>query len=177
MPNRMDVMSPVVFVTASIPSRNAKASTGFILNTKGSMRASVVGPPRPGRIPTAKPMATPISMSPKVGQAKTWTSPVQLAWATSTIGGSPSLGGLLELRANGGREAVHHVSALPHDHRVAERPELAEDCDVGHEREDGGRLGRRQRHLKVDLHQAVHGDVATLGPRPQPLGSLDVEHL
>ena len=79
MPKRIDVMSPVVFVTASIPRRNANASTGFILRTKGSMRASVVGPPRPGRMPTANPMATPMSISPNVGQASTWASPVSPA--------------------------------------------------------------------------------------------------
>ncbi len=90
IPKRMEVMSPVVAVTASIPRRKAKASTGDILNTNGSIRASVVGPPNPGRIPTANPMATPISISPNVGQANTWTSPVRLAWNTSTIGAAPS---------------------------------------------------------------------------------------
>ena len=88
MPNRIDVMSPVVLVTESMPRRNANASTGVILNTKGSMRASVVGPPRPGRIPTVNPMATPISIRPNVGHAKTWISPVRLAWARSAIGGA-----------------------------------------------------------------------------------------
>src|SRR5205807_1591546 len=41
IPNRIDVMSPVVAVTASMPSRKANASIGVILNTQGSMRASV----------------------------------------------------------------------------------------------------------------------------------------
>jgi hypothetical protein len=36
-------------------------------------------------MPTAKPITMPTSMSPKVGQAKTWTSPVQLASAKSAI--------------------------------------------------------------------------------------------
>ena len=85
MPNRIDVMSPVVLVTAAIPSRNANASTGVIVKTKGSISASVVGPPRPGRIPTAKPMAIPISMRPKAGHVKTCTSPASEAWANSTI--------------------------------------------------------------------------------------------
>ena len=48
-------MSPVVFVTASMPRRKANASTGVILRTKGSMRASVVGPPRPGRMTDDEP--------------------------------------------------------------------------------------------------------------------------
>ena len=85
-------MSPVVLVTANIPRRKANAWTGVILKTNGSMRARVVGPPRPGRMPTAKPMAMPISISPKVGQAKTWISPARLAWANSMIGGSPGAG-------------------------------------------------------------------------------------
>ena len=89
IPNRIDVMSPVVAVTASIPSRKANASIGVILNTNGSMRASVVGPPSPGRRPTTKPSAMPISISPNVGHAKTWTNPVRLAWRKSAIGGPP----------------------------------------------------------------------------------------
>ncbi len=67
IPKRIDVMSPVVLVTAAIPRRNANASTGVILKMNGSMSASVVGPPRPGRMPTAKPMAMPISMRPNAG--------------------------------------------------------------------------------------------------------------
>ena len=49
IPNRIDVMSPVVLVTASMPSRKANASTGVIRRTKGSMRASVVGPAETGK--------------------------------------------------------------------------------------------------------------------------------
>src|SRR6266508_4323376 len=91
IPGRIDVMSPVVAVTASIPRRKANASTGVILKTNGSMSASVVGPPRPGSSPTTKPSAMPISISPKVGHAKTWTSPVALACRKS-IGRAPFAG-------------------------------------------------------------------------------------
>ena len=89
IPNRIEVMSPVVLVTAAIPRRNANASTGVILKTKGSMSASVVGPPRPGRMPTAKPIAMPISIRPKAGQVKTWISPARKASPNPTIGGFP----------------------------------------------------------------------------------------
>jgi len=92
MPNRMDVMSPVVAVTASMPRRKANASIGVILKTNGSMSASVVGPPSPGRRPTTKPRTMPISISPNVGHAKTCTSPVTLAWRKSAIGGAPFAG-------------------------------------------------------------------------------------
>jgi hypothetical protein len=60
-PKRIDVMSPVVAVTAVIPSRKENASTGLMVKMKGSIRASVTGPPRPGRIPTRKPIAIPAS--------------------------------------------------------------------------------------------------------------------
>jgi hypothetical protein len=40
-------------------------------------------------MPTANPMAIPMSISPKVGQAKTWISPVTLAWRNSAIGAAP----------------------------------------------------------------------------------------
>src|SRR5438128_1768214 len=83
MPKRIDVMSPVVLVTAAIPRRNANASTGFILKMNGSMSASVVGPPRPGRMPTAKPIRIPTSIRPKAGQPKTCASPVKVAWRNS----------------------------------------------------------------------------------------------
>jgi hypothetical protein len=87
MPNRIEVMSPVVAVTASMPRRKANASIGVILNTNGSMSARVVGPPSPGRRPTTKPSAMPISISPKVGHAKTCASPVTLAWRKSAMAG------------------------------------------------------------------------------------------
>jgi hypothetical protein len=70
-PKRIEVMSPVVAVTAAIPRRKAKASTGFIVKMKGSIMAIVVGPPSPGRIPTTNPTAMPTSMRPKVLGAKT----------------------------------------------------------------------------------------------------------
>ena len=59
MPNRMEVMSPVVAVTAIMPSRKENASTASILswNANPSMSAMVTGPPRPGSMPTAKPMS------------------------------------------------------------------------------------------------------------------------
>ena len=60
-PKRIEVMSPVVAVTAVIPRRKEKASTGVIWKIKGSIKARVTGPPRPGRIPTTKPMAIPTS--------------------------------------------------------------------------------------------------------------------
>ena len=53
-PKRIEVMSPVVAVTAVIPRRKEKASTGVIGKIKGSIKARVTGPPRPGRIPTMK---------------------------------------------------------------------------------------------------------------------------
>ena len=63
MPKRMEVMSPVVAVTAIIPSRKENASTASILswNANPSMRAMVTGPPRPGSMPTANPMRLPSS--------------------------------------------------------------------------------------------------------------------
>jgi hypothetical protein len=70
-PNRTDVMSPVVAVTAVMPSKNAKASTADILKMNGNIKAMAVGPPRPGRIPTTKPTAMPIIIRLKVDQLKT----------------------------------------------------------------------------------------------------------
>jgi hypothetical protein len=67
IPNSMEVISPVVDVTASIPRRNANASTGFISKVKGSMSARVVTPPTPGRIPTTNPAKIPISNNGNVG--------------------------------------------------------------------------------------------------------------
>ena len=74
-PNKTEVMSPVVAVTAVMPSRKAKASTAFILKTNGSISAIAVGPPRPGRMPTTKPMAIPTIIKLNVDQLKTWRSP------------------------------------------------------------------------------------------------------
>ena len=82
-PNRMEVMSPVVAVTASIPSRKAKADTGSMPNVNGSINASATTPPRPGRIPTVNPIAVPRSISGSVGQVKTWIRPTASA---SSIG-------------------------------------------------------------------------------------------
>ncbi len=53
-----------------MPSRKAKASTAFILNTNGSMSAIAVGPPRPGKIPTTKPIAMPTSIKLNVEKLK-----------------------------------------------------------------------------------------------------------
>ena len=53
--NRGDVAG--CCVTAGHAEEKGKRLDGFILNTKGSMRAMVVGPPRPGRMPTANPIA------------------------------------------------------------------------------------------------------------------------
>jgi len=75
IPKSIEVISPVVAVTAAIPSRKEKASTASILKINGSIRASVTGPPRPGRMPTAKPIEIPISMKKKVFQTKTCISP------------------------------------------------------------------------------------------------------
>jgi hypothetical protein len=64
-------MSPVVDVTESIPSRKAKASSGFMSKTNGSISASVTRPPMPGRIPTAKPMRIPRRSKENVAGVKT----------------------------------------------------------------------------------------------------------
>ncbi len=85
MPNSTDVMSPVVLTTQAIPSRNAKASTGVIFTTKGSISAIAVGPPSPGRIPTAKPIAIPKSMSPKVVTVKICVKPRRNDCAVSNM--------------------------------------------------------------------------------------------
>jgi hypothetical protein len=69
-PNRTEVISPVVAVTAVMPSKKAKASTADILNTNGSIKAMAVGPPRPGKIPTTKPMTMPIIIKLNVDQLK-----------------------------------------------------------------------------------------------------------
>ncbi len=44
------------------------------LCTKGSIKASVASPPRPGRTPTTNPIAPPTRRKPKAGQARTWTN-------------------------------------------------------------------------------------------------------
>src|SRR5262245_23767970 len=105
IPKRIEVMSPVVLVTAAIPSRNANASTGFILKMNGSMRARVVGPPRPGRMPTANPMTMPMSIRPNAGHAKVWSRPVNAERTKSVKQDGP------ETRGQGGldlEELVHH---------------------------------------------------------------------
>ena len=75
MPKRMEVMSPVVAVTADMPRRKEKASTASILKMNGSISANVTGPPRPGRMPTAKPITMPSSISVKVVAVKTCARP------------------------------------------------------------------------------------------------------
>ena len=62
-PNRIEVMSPVVPVTAYIPSRNANACTGSISKMNGSMRATAPGLPMPGRMPTMNPRKMPITIN------------------------------------------------------------------------------------------------------------------
>jgi hypothetical protein len=84
-PNRIEVMLPVVAVTAAIPRRKEKASTGDIEKIKGSIRASVTGPPRPGRIPTMKPMAIPANWRTNAFQVKSWIRPWRQASRMSTI--------------------------------------------------------------------------------------------
>ena len=83
-PNRMEVMSPVVAVTADIPRRKAKASTPSIVKTKGSIRARVTGPPSPGSMPTEKPTAIPTSIRLKLFQASTRKKPSTEAWNISS---------------------------------------------------------------------------------------------
>ena len=84
-PKRIEVMSPVVAVTAVIPRRKEKASTGVIEKIKGSIRARVTGPPRPGRIPTMKPMAIPANWRANAFQVKSWIRPWRQASRISTI--------------------------------------------------------------------------------------------
>ncbi len=67
-------MSPVVAVTACIPSRKANAEIASIGYTNGSIIESVAAPPSPGRIPTTRPTAIPTSMMPKVWGASTSSS-------------------------------------------------------------------------------------------------------
>jgi len=85
IPNRMDVMSPVVAVTADIPRRNANASTACILKINGSISARVTGPPRPGRMPTANPITMPSIISVKVVYVNTCASPAPKASSISGI--------------------------------------------------------------------------------------------
>ena len=68
-------MSPVVAATECIPSRNAKASTGLILNTKGIIRARVAAPPIPGSRPTTNPRAMPTIIKLKAFHCRTKKSP------------------------------------------------------------------------------------------------------
>jgi hypothetical protein len=84
-PKRIEVISPVVFVTVAIPRRKAKASTDFILTIKGSIIARVVGPPNPGSIPTANPIAIPKSIRLKVVQLNIWKNPEMKALTISGI--------------------------------------------------------------------------------------------
>src|SRR5206468_5226799 len=84
-PKSTEVISPVVAVTAVIPRRNAKASTADILNTKGSISAIAVGPPRPGKMPTTKPITMPIIITLKVDQLKVNSRPATKALIISMI--------------------------------------------------------------------------------------------
>src|SRR5262245_15461420 len=104
-PNRIEVMLPVVAVTAAIPRRKEKASTGLIWKIKGSIRARVTGPPRPGRIPTRKPMAIPANCRTNAFQVKSWIRPWREASRISAIGGFQ--------RARGSRRAPQVMDGSP----------------------------------------------------------------
>src|SRR5262249_3694536 len=82
-PKRIDVTSPVVATTECMPSRKAKASTGCMLSMKGSISASVVAPPRPGRRPTQKPTTMPSSMKANAFHCRTRNSPWSSASSTA----------------------------------------------------------------------------------------------
>ena len=61
---RIEVKALAVLPTASMPTRSAMTSSGsFIVMTKGSMIAKVLGPPMPGRNPTRLPIKTPRHMN------------------------------------------------------------------------------------------------------------------
>ena len=100
--NRIDVMSPVVAVTAEHPQEEGERLDRRHLEHERQHERQVVGPPSPGRSPTTKPRAMPISISPKVGHAKTCASPVTLAWRKSAIAGLLSAG-----------DATHGLPARP----------------------------------------------------------------
>ena len=80
-----DVISPVVDVTAVMPSRNAKASTALILKTNGNIKAIAVGPPKPGRIPTTNPIAMPTSIKLNVEKLKHCVNPETSAFNMSMM--------------------------------------------------------------------------------------------
>src|SRR5579885_546386 len=85
-PNRIEVMSPNMIDTDTMPSKKAKASFGFMLKVNGSMSASVVGAEIPGRMPMMKPMRTPSIISRKGCGARTWVKPAPAAWTiVSTV--------------------------------------------------------------------------------------------
>src|SRR4026207_349417 len=84
-PKRIEVMSPAVAVPAVLPRRKEKGSTGLIVKIKGSIRARVTGPPRPGRIPTEKPMAIPANWRANAFHVKSWVKPWRQASRISTI--------------------------------------------------------------------------------------------
>src|SRR3989442_614198 len=83
----------------------------------------------------------------------------------------------VQLRRHRGREAIHDVGALPHDDAVAQRPQLAEDADVGRELQRGPPLDGRQAYREVHLDEAVDGRVAPARAGAQARGCLDLEHL
>ena len=60
----------MVAVTTYMPSRKAKACTGSMAKVKGSISARLTEPPRPGRMPTAKPIAMPASIVTKTVGSK-----------------------------------------------------------------------------------------------------------
>ena len=67
--------APVVAATACMPSRNANASAGCILKTKGIIKARVAAPPMPGSKPTQKPSSMPTSIKLKAFHCKTRNKP------------------------------------------------------------------------------------------------------
>ena len=61
---RIEVNALAVLPTASMPTRSAMTRSGsFMVMTKGSMSARVLGPPMPGRNPTRLPIPTPRHMN------------------------------------------------------------------------------------------------------------------
>ncbi len=84
-PNRIDVTSPNMIETESIPSRKANAACGDMLKVNGSISASVVGAEIPGRIPIMKPMTMLIIISRNVCGESSCTRPDPAACSIVSI--------------------------------------------------------------------------------------------
>src|SRR5687767_1688793 len=187
-PNRMDVMSPVVAVTAAMPSRNANASAALMVKMNGNISASVVGPPSPGRMPTTKPSAMPASISASALGANTRYRPATNAWARSSTLGAVLLGqdGRLELVARrrvDGEHVGHQARELVGVHRIDGQLRLlglGEEILVLERRLEGAAqrlhvlLGRarREREWPRDGAGILHADL----DQPARLGSLGEAH-